>query len=953
MHYSLDVLGDLAITFLFAPEDLECRRLQKWLTGATCFDKTEHVLKPSASFPALSLALDNNRPSTVRTDGSIRKSSSSSDSSNKKPSPTPSIKRSKAELLLKDHGSPPGLRVTAGGRIVPVEFTPIGSPRHGYRNLNGARHFSRYGHEAHHLIHASGHDMALPNGYVAYNVLGQLCQFVDGNMLPLKFTISGPQMYLPPVNFPFPTLNSALPEYGNFYTGDVPVGPLYPHQIVQAMDTQTPGLAPAATQSGPANSIKASLPNPHTNGPSRPVSFNQGSATDPSDQHRDIDVQITMLNEEYSRVRQEKIEYERDEIRYSGNITAAGRANIVERKKDYVIRLDMIRKQVKELSEAKANGSKVVEVVPIMSHQPALLPTAPPFKPYPGIGLRTTVLPVSQESSVPELTSRESNTYKGSEAEPVSSEKKARSSSNGPSPPSRGTRRSHAIEIKDPRTVPNVASKSTLDPTSPSYEPARPTTGHKVEVPPFVPPSPSPIASPKAYAAIQAQYPWVFKSDKDDGSVESHNGRHRASFSSVTTTDLFPHDTEEHSLTKYKHKAERDSIESNVSATPTVTTPAKDQIPRSVDRSNEEPSPDYYGSKRLCAPPVSPADFRTSSFLRDVNPSPEEEVRTAASAKHDLPRMTTSSVGKSLISNTTSGNSIQFHVGQIPWSKLLANTKKQLIAPRIAPLVPTPDGPSKLPIREETYQEFDGKSDVYLRGYIAGLSGQAPGTNKSHDWLQGYCAALMKPTDKNPRRSENNSNVSIKTESIETKFTTASHPSTLGHATGIPVNVPHHSVQGPAVPQHLENTQVYSVSNLPVLGPQYNPPPIYGSTHRELQRRLLPYQNTPSAAMYGGQAPRFPGTSTLSRSFSDGLYIDQANVSTNFRDDSAMGATYSAPTGPFLTGFSGNRIEYGPRSTSASLSHAWVFQQQEQANQPWKKGYHSSSRWPIFLIPFH
>ncbi|KAF2667674.1 hypothetical protein BT63DRAFT_298071 [Microthyrium microscopicum] len=39
----------------------------------------------------------------------------------KKPSPSPSLKRDKAEKLLKEHGSPPGVRVTAGGRIVPTD----------------------------------------------------------------------------------------------------------------------------------------------------------------------------------------------------------------------------------------------------------------------------------------------------------------------------------------------------------------------------------------------------------------------------------------------------------------------------------------------------------------------------------------------------------------------------------------------------------------------------------------------------------------------------------------------------------------------------------------------------------------------------------------------------------------------------------------------------------------
>ena len=41
-------------------------------------------------------------------------------------SPTESIKKkNKAESILKQHGSPPGLRVTAGGRIVPSDQSPL------------------------------------------------------------------------------------------------------------------------------------------------------------------------------------------------------------------------------------------------------------------------------------------------------------------------------------------------------------------------------------------------------------------------------------------------------------------------------------------------------------------------------------------------------------------------------------------------------------------------------------------------------------------------------------------------------------------------------------------------------------------------------------------------------------------------------------------------------------
>jgi hypothetical protein len=796
----------------------------------------------------------------------------------------------------------------------------------------------------------NGQDMSLPNGYVTYNVMGQLCQFVDGNLLPVKITPAGPQMYLHPVNYPFPVLEAAIPDYVNYYSGDVSTMPMYPHPVSRAMETQSGIPNPAPAQSVLANPTTASVPSAHSN-VQPPVPFRQSPSADEPSSHCDIDIRMTQLNQDYERVRHEKIEYERDEIRFGASITAHGRATIVQRKKDFVIELDKIRKDIKELKEAKANGSKFVETIQPMASRPALLPTAAPFNPHHATGFGIPKPLNLAKSTSPSVILSDGIIYPGVDGD-YANENKTQNSSNGPSPPSRGTRRSHAIEIKDPRSVvTDTASKSALDPTSPSYEPAKPV-GHKTEVPPFVPPSPSPIASPKADAAIQAQYPWVFKAENEieDGNAQARDSRHRASFSSVTTTDLFPHDAEEHSLTKYKQKVNRDSAGSNVSATPTLMTPPKDQAHQSRDHSLDDASPEFYGGKPLRAPPVSPADFRASSFLREVNPSPEE-VSDALAALIPLPPSISTLMGSipsnNMSSLACSGFPTTITGGVRYFDPYLMTDIEQ---PNVTRAMPTRRSPPRFDINPETRLQFNGKSEDYLRGYIFGIYNFHTSEHESKDFIQGYCAGLLASAEersnknaKSAERSQRTSDASLKTVPANDEAYHAMMNTQMNRA-AVAVNMAHHPSQGTAVPQHLENARAFSVSTMNLMDPHFQLPAPYGNTQRTIQRRPVGYQHVPPNGMYNNFAPRFPGDGPLARSFSDGLYAQPMNASATFRDDSGLGNSYSAPApgGPFLTGYSGNQIEYDPRGNSAVLSRAWVSQQQIQAYQSQNKGPMSS-----------
>jgi hypothetical protein len=91
----------------------------------------EHVLRPSVS--ANLIGVSSTKPFQASSTPAIAPAAPTAP--NKKPSPSPSIKRGKAERLLKEHGSPPGMRVTAGGRVVPSDLPPLSTARFGGNNI--------------------------------------------------------------------------------------------------------------------------------------------------------------------------------------------------------------------------------------------------------------------------------------------------------------------------------------------------------------------------------------------------------------------------------------------------------------------------------------------------------------------------------------------------------------------------------------------------------------------------------------------------------------------------------------------------------------------------------------------------------------------------------------------------------------------------------------------------
>jgi len=182
----------------------------------------EHVLKASVSNPGLlTTAGENARPPPLTVNNGRRastlpfRSNPFMSSTVKRPSPTPSVKRHKVEKMIKEHGSPPHIRVTAGGRIVPTDMTPLGSPRFSFTSLHrpvGTANF----HLPRNVSNPVRSATSLPNGYVSYTQDGQLCQHVDGKWLPVPIALNGSLgFHMTSPNWPFPPIGvTPVPHLG-------------------------------------------------------------------------------------------------------------------------------------------------------------------------------------------------------------------------------------------------------------------------------------------------------------------------------------------------------------------------------------------------------------------------------------------------------------------------------------------------------------------------------------------------------------------------------------------------------------------------------------------------------------------------------------------------------------------------------------------------------------------
>jgi hypothetical protein len=710
----------------------------------------EHVLKPSASNHGLSSNGENARPPSqhvshvAKVMGGTIKSIPFSSTGAKRPSPTSSIKRHKAEKLLKEHGSPPNVRVTAGGRIVPTDFTPLGSPCMPFASMHRPNLPAPFQVSNQNVYMPIRSGTPAANGAVTYLPDGRIFQHIDGKWLPVPQNPRGdPALFMPPSNWPFQTLAPAATSHPrDMANNTLATGSQIHNNVVSdtvcLQDSQMTSMYPPSQQFMSAiqsQSVGAALPT------------------------SDLDARIQNLRDSYEWLRQAKIEFERREVKMSDILTPADRADVVAAKKKIVVDLDAIRKEIKGLEQHK-NGVEIPHTAGLNDSTGGLL--IPTYQPVDSMSqLKVHVVPTAPPTAPANVPAFDVTRNFEWPAVPVadalagSAEIHQISPGSETGPSSRAPRRSHAIEIKDPKTHRPVTefSPCCLNPASPSYEPGKPFPLTEGSPPAFVVPAPSPIDTPNPPPAeLAKQHSWVFDNYENgghrkdrgarglsgysdpqsrDGTVRPERGSHtpsqhltnQTSQSSVTTSDFFPTDTHEHSFGKYMLRK---------SSGPAILSGGHPLTPQKT-LSSDFISPISDTQQRPQAPPVSPVnleDFRMSSSLQDI------------------------------ASNVPIDSNYERVSGALSQADVPSLDPKQYVDTSVqGPTAPSPTG-------QDVRTQFSGRSRLYLEGYIAGTDRAAPADN-SVDYVEGYCEGLKKKAIlKRPSGSCSTSTTSLKSESI-------------------------------------------------------------------------------------------------------------------------------------------------------------------------------------------
>lgn len=430
----------------------------------------------------------------------------------KKPSPSPSIKRGKAERLLKEHGSPPGLRVTAGGRIVPSDLAPLGTTRagDGFRSqalrVSPGNVTSTQPHPNH------DNDRSARIAVIA----GQPVVFVGDRMFAL-----------PSVDVSNPVMSSEAPSSADF----------------------------GAKQN-------ATLPNPVSHGSTMGKGLTEHTgSTMPSDAP-----DLPTLKAQQIFKKQELRTVEQTEVLEASHHPEAWRAGMIEKKRSLIVELDMLRKQIAALEANNAHNNTAMSFPDYTGTGTGSKPMAPftssslqhsfpqAVYGYPTVGPYAPVMMYQPQSfaSFPGYPTAEVTSTVPSVTVVHQS-------------PASAGRRSHAIEIKPPPEATKKPSPSALDPKSPTYEPVFKRNGAQSDAHPHPPPTPSPSRP------MHCQF-----TDRDQSDSKEHPKlSQKQSLSSIDTTDFFPTNTHEHSSTRIAPQSKEHDMHS-IDTAVLPSTPEKD-----------------------------------------------------------------------------------------------------------------------------------------------------------------------------------------------------------------------------------------------------------------------------------------------------------------------------------------------------------------------------------------
>lgn len=659
-----------------------------------------------------------------------------------RPSPTPSLKKKQAEAIVKAHGSPQHIRVTAGGRIVPCEQSPLCHPRYGYSAIKANGGLIKFAANPS-MGPKQQWTQATQNGFVAQDVNGRLCQIVNGTILPLNEVDGALRLYMPA-----PNLN---------------------------IDSSH------GTSLGPATQDRYGV-----NGTQK-REVSQGkpvASTEPS-----TAAQTNALELEYSKHEHELKELDKTEVLHGRTMGKTAKDALVSKRRELVVTMDNIRKAIKGLktqpppevptsprgmhvSQTSTSPPAKSRLPPFLQHrrhdttgqmQPAMgnffVPTPhqqhgnfgfqqtpssdAPFasNPFgmapPGVFAQPPPFDGSMGQSFASLPGQTSTELSAQPRAIVASGEQAVDASIPQTDgawsyagfhkvlPGRG---SHAISIK----APEPKSKSTLNPMSPAYKPGVGVlSGTAKSVKDRAPTPLSPFRQLRTPAANVVKNPNATEDTISPTKKAPH--LHSSSISSFQTADFFPRNTREYSTRKdaYPDSASKSEDKENIDPTQQALEPiTPNEYDLEYDASGSANVGSTPGFQAPTVPPSTPAGGQARAVDRSIDLAvigvPDRQAHNL-SPKAKRPDAT-------VLEELSAPPADLGRASQAP-----ENIQR---APEEVSVTVSPE---KI--------DFTQASAAWIEGYRSGLARKTVGADRNGDFLDGYCAGLLKSQPTNSTAS--------------------------------------------------------------------------------------------------------------------------------------------------------------------------------------------------------
>lgn len=645
-----------------------------------------------------------------------------------RPSPTPSLKRKKAEAIVKAHGSPTHIRVTAGGRIVPSEQSPLCYPRYGYSaiNLNGG------------LIKFAPNvqagqpqwTKATEDGFVAQDEHGNLSQIVNGTILPLHEVDGALRLYMPAPNLKI-SVNSSQRN----------------------------------ASKGPSNMVSEHNIGKQQDAPQQvPVAVPEIS----------VDAQIHALEVEYNKLERELKELNKAEVIHGRSMNRAAKEALFAQRRSLVASLDKLRKGIKALKNQpppnaptspramatrhhmSPSRNRLPSFLQMQQPNSMLVPQVPhgfnyqapqsaSFAGQYGAPVQTDESYAGHSWAVPppgvfapppfdgsySIYAQQANaghTVQPPIAPPaaeltVPQSDGARSLSDLPAT---SPHRSRAVSIKVPEVKPSTNLKSSLNPMSPVYKPGfgssrSPIVADDKSNQTAADPSVSMLPTSQQPRSLQQDSNVPATTSPDTTFITSPSKRrghlHSSSIASFETADFFPRNPREYSTRQHDYPTGSSMSDNKENRRQSQAASSNDDLPITPDHDQNDDRSRFVATAAPPGTPVLDSQGRPSTsakvddYREENNVSPKSKREWLFVAEHPGDPTNQPLPSSSSIKPQSSSEAVK----RIPSNNTL---------------------------------DFSQKPREWIEGFQAGLNRRSIGSDCNGKYIDGYCSGLLRSKPK-------------------------------------------------------------------------------------------------------------------------------------------------------------------------------------------------------------